>query len=260
MPCPPDVVRLGAEHRDRQGGLSGQVRGEPHAQRDGRLVVAPREGGDAVPQPVQQVPVDLARVGPPAGEPDQRLGPLHRPARRRCRAPAGTRASRLGDGAALVERVTQRQVQARPYLRVWPGPARSRSWPRISAASPLTRSALAAARKARAASSAGRSRSAPRACPAMRTGSRGSGSAASRTRSVSAANARRCSVAPQRGVGVEPGGRTSSRWLPWVNLTPAEVSIHPVRRARCSSASASRTGQVKHPGDERGVDGQVGRR
>ena len=115
--CPPDLVGLGAEHRDGKRGLAGQVSGELKAQRDRRLAVVALQGGDALLEPAQQVPVDLARVGPPAGEPDQRLGPHQRPVGRDIEGQLVLPVGR-GDRAALIERVAERQVQAGSHRQI----------------------------------------------------------------------------------------------------------------------------------------------
>ena len=112
-------------------------------QRDGPVLLVfrgclVRERVDAAAQAAQQVPVDLAGVGPAAGQPDQRLGPVKRPA-------VGdvvgqlVLAVGLGVGAALVEGVAERQVQARPGALVGrvpgdPGPRPPSRRPRRSPA------------------------------------------------------------------------------------------------------------------------------
>ncbi len=183
----------------------------------------------------------LPGVGPAAGQPDQRLGLVQRPARGDVVGQLVLTVG-LGVGAALVEGVAERQVQARPGSAVGRVPRDPRPGPRLGglAARPLGPGG--------GEEGAGRLRRGQVAVGAQGVPRDADGEAGVGVVRGAHALGQRQRTRAGAGSGAAPGRRpsravTSSRWLPCVNRTPAEVSIHPRRRAFRSSRSASAPGR-----------------
>ncbi len=205
-------------------------------------------------RPLQQVPVDLARVGPAAGEPDQRLGLVKRPARGDV---VGQLVLAVGGrvGAALVEGVAERQVQARPGSRVGRVLRDPCPGPRLGglAARPL---GAGGGEEGAGRLGGGQVTVGAEGVPRDADGEAGVGVVL-----VADALGQREERAPvqraaQRGIGVQPGDHVVA--MAAVREADARRGVDPRQAARVPLLAVGvRVGQVQHPGDQCGVDDQV---
>ena len=148
---------------------------------------------------------------------------------------------------------------ARCRLARVPGSAGSRAIPalaHVSAASPLARSARAAARKARGRLGGGQVPVGAQGVPRDADGQAGVGVGVVADPLGQRAERAPVQDAAQRGVGVEPGDHLVA--VAAVREPDARRGVDPRQAAGAPLLAVGlRIGQVEHPGDERGVDGQV---